>query len=417
MKRFWLGLVLLLFVVALSSCAGTRTLMMTADNSPPKNRIAEPELRYSSLEDWKADRANIRDQLFTHVYGFPPKPKEEQQGEPSFTEIEITQDELELYGDIDAFRFEIGLQSYGIDRSEDVVVLLPKDRSGPVPIIIMQNFCPNNNVLPLTKVPPPRQPTIDCSGESALSGVFGYFFGRYIVTPPIKEIMDRGYAIAVMHPPVLVPDNAEAAAPILSELNTADRSNPAGAILSWALAFEKAADVLDNDERFSSIITYGHSRYGKSALLATALSDKIDGVISHQSGTGGASLSRDKPGETIAQITEGYPHWFTPRYASYAEDQSGLPIDQHGLLALLAPKPVLLGNARRDIWSDPDGAFRAAQGANQVYQLYDSEGISASNLGDFKPSDDIAYWIRSGTHGVTEEDWPAFLEFLDAHFR
>ena len=86
------------------------------------------------------------------------------------------------------------------------------------------------------------------------------------------------------------------------------------------------------------------------------------------------------------------------------------------LLALIAPRPILLGNARRDVWSDPTGAFRAAQGADAAYELLGSEGLTVERLDRFEPEADIAFWIRPGTHGVVEEDWPAFLRFLDAHW-
>ena len=139
----------------------------------------------------------------------------------------------------------------------------------------------------------------------------------------------------------------------------------------------------------------------------------MDGVIAHQSGTGGASLSKDKRGETVAQMVESYPHWFAP---DYADDT--LTIDQHYLLALIAPRPVLLGGAKRDVWSDPNGALRAAMGAAPAYrEMTGRAPLAAERLDVWEPSADIAIWQRPGTHGIVEEDWPAFLDFLDAHFK
>ena len=177
-------------------------------------------------------------------------------------------------------------------------------------------------------------------------------------------------------------------------------------------------DALESDPDIaaSDYVTYGHSRYGKSALVAAAFDPRISGVISHQSGTGGASLNRRKKGETVASITKNYPHWFAARYAEYAGREGEMPVDQHHLLALIAPRPVMLGNARRDVWSDPNGAFRAAMGADPVYRLYADAGLEQSRLDEWRPDASLAFWLRPGTHGVVEEDWPAFLEFLDAHF-
>ena len=129
-------------------------------------------------------------------------------------------------------------------------------------------------------------------------------------------------------------------------------------------------------------------------------------------GTGGASLNADKKGESIKGITKNYPHWFARNYAQ--DNLDGF--DQHMLLALIAPRPILLGNARRDVWSDPNGAFRAALGADPVYALYGARGLDQKRLKPYDPAAEIAFWIRPGTHGVVKEDWPAFLQFLQAHF-
>jgi len=237
---------------------------------------------------------------------------------------------------------------------------------------------------------------------------FSYFFGRYIVTPPIDEIIARGYAIAVIYPSDTYSDNSEGFGPARHYAPYAD--NPWGAIGAWAFMYSSLNEHLKADAAFSQSIAYGHSRYGKSALLAAAFDPSIDAVISHQSGTGGASLSRNKKGETVEEITDSYPHWFS---RNYTEDNESL--DQHHLPALIAPRPILLGNASRDVWSDPEGAFRAAQGANPIYKLYGKAGLSASKLKDFNPADELSFWIRPGTHGIVKEDWPAFLQFLDSH--
>ena len=113
---------------------------------------------------------------------------------------------------------------------------------------------------------------------------------------------------------------------------------------------------------------------------------------------------------------KSYPHWFAPAYAKY-DSSSPLEVDQHHLLALIAPKPILLGNARRDVWSDPEGAFHVAKGADSVYELYGVEGLSVNKLSEFDPESSLSFWIRGGTHGIVKEDWPAFLNFLDFHFK
>ncbi|MEX0646114.1 MAG: hypothetical protein WD076_12440, partial [Parvularculaceae bacterium] len=190
-----------------------------------------------------------------------------------------------------------------------------------------------------------------------------------------------------------------------------------GAVAAWAWIYSRVVDVLETNDRIDrdGFIAWGHSRYAKSALVAAAFDGRIDVVVAHQSGTGGASLNKEKVGESLKSITSQYPHWFAKSYEEFAGREEAMSVDQHGLLALIAPRPVLLGNARRDVWSDPSGAFRAAEGASPVYELYGVAGLEQKRMTPFMPTAKLSFWIRPGTHGVVKEDWPAFLEFLDAH--
>ena len=160
----------------------------------------------------------------------------------------------------------------------------------------------------------------------------------------------------------------------------------------------------------------GHSRRGKAVLVAGAFDPAIDLIVSHQSGTGGSTPARRYRGEPIDSITQAYPHWFAPAYSEYAGREDAFAFDQHQLLALIAPRPLLLGNARRDTWSDPVGGFLAAQAAGPAWELYGERGFEQNRLGAFDPDQPLAFNIRFGTHGVTPEDWDAFLAFADAQF-
>lgn len=397
-KIIWLGLFYLFIVLLLSSCTGTRMLMMTAP-AKPKGDIATPKIVTQSTTDWESEKLRVRSRFEAEIYGALPK---------SFDTSKISARNITQHS-FNANIEEVVLKpAYGAEFT--AVILTPINTTGPLPIIMMENFCPNHNVVPVEELSRPNGNYFDCSGTGFMSKLFGYFFGRYITTPPIDMIMDQGFALAVIHPPENYPDNSIRFEP--HRKNAPSPDQPWGAIGAWAYQFSSLSNYLDSDGRYSSTIAYGHSRYGKSALLSAAFDTNIDGVISHQSGTGGASLSKNKKGETVTAITEGYPHWFAPNYS-----EASLSIDQHHLLALIAPRPLLLGNAKRDVWSDPEGAFKAAQGASSVYKLYGSEGLKQSKLTAFDPTADISFWMRSGTHGVVKEDWPAFLKFMNAHFK
>lgn len=371
----------------------------------------------SSIAAWEEDqKPNVKKQLQDHVYGTMPDAHELK----VINARMIDEAGFSGKGKLSEYQLQADI-SFGAEpvttREFYMNIVMPVSNPS-APIILIQTFCPRWDTMPHDGIYRPEGAN-SCSGGFA-SGLMKYVFGRYIATPPIEQILDRGYGIATIFPSEFVSDSGEQGLQDLKDLSAGLPAGAArwGAIAAWGWGFSLMVDALNADETITStqFVSMGHSRYGKSALVAAAFDDRISGVISHQSGTGGASLNREKKGESIGDITESYPHWFAEEYATYADDQSDMPVDQHHLLALIAPRPVLLGNARRDVWSDPNGAFRAAQGADPVYELYGQTGLDQDRLDDWQPDADIAFWIRPGTHGVVKEDWPAFLAFMDAHF-
>jgi hypothetical protein len=166
-------------------------------------------------------------------------------------------------------------------------------------------------------------------------------------------------------------DDKEAASAQLEKLraHAAGRRKPTGVIAVWAppsagrlMCWRLIPASTPIGRR-----VWGHSRQGKAALLAAAFDTRIEAVIPLQAGKGGATLTRSYAGESVEQITKEYPHWFAPSYAASAGHEKDIPVDQHQLIALVAPRPVMLGNGWKDVWSDPNGAFRAAIGADPVY--------------------------------------------------
>jgi hypothetical protein len=375
-----------------------------------------------TLAQWRDEEApRLRRAFETHVYGAMPDASETRVLEHRV----LDEAAFGGLGRLEEYKIEAKATFGGVTRStldaapDGLIIdlLTPVASEGPAPVIVMEAFCPRWHTIPDPKVSRPADLQDDLKGP--MFSVMTFIFGRYICTPPVEEILKRGYGIAAIYPGEAVPDETKdglAALATLSEGHADDRTRW-GAIAAWAWIFSRATDVLTSNAHVGDVIAWGHSRYGKAALVAAAYDPRIDAVISHQSGTGGASLNKRKKGESVKGITEEYPHWFAQSYAEAAGREEEMPIDQHQLLALIAPRPVLLGNARRDVWSDPNGAYRAALAADPVWELSGSQGLTQNSLGGFDPEADLSFWIRPGTHGVVKEDWPAFLDFLDAHFK
>lgn len=239
----------------------------------------------------------------------------------------------------------------------------------------------------------------------------------------VETVVARGYATATVYYGDLSEDRSDgltkdAGALFGTHASEARRADEWGSIGIWAWGLSRALDVLQADPEIDPkrVAVHGHSRLGKAALWAGAQDERFAMVISNNSGCGGAALSMRDYGETVEAINRSFPFWFAKAFRAYNGRESSLPVDQHELLALLAPRPLHVASAEDDRWADPRGEFLGLVNAEPVYKLLGWKGLGAA---DWPPvnrpvlGDGLAYHYRTGGHGITPYDWAQYLDFAD----
>jgi len=231
----------------------------------------------------------------------------------------------------------------------------------------------------------------------------------------------RGHGVATAYYGDLDPDFDDGFKNGVHAVTGAPKHGEWGSIGTWAWGLSRLLDVLEKEPGVNGkkVIVMGHSRLGKTSLWAGAQDERFAAVISNNSGCGGAALSRRAFGETVARINTAFPHWFTAGYKKWNGREGTCPIDQHQLIALIAPRPVLVTSATEDRWADPKGEFLSLAGADPVYRLLGTSGLGTTSQPppDQLVNGPLAYLLRTGVHDVTKTDWEAYLDFAAAQVK
>ena len=400
MRKIFYPLLLSLSCAALIAC-----------DEEPRTYGAEP-LEISSLRQWeRVHRPAIYNFFETEVYGRMPEKQVP-------IRYELLSEGEALGGK--AVRREVAMHIEGMPTPVPILMYIPANVSGAVPAFLGMNFKGNHQIN--------ADPEITISVNAPKGEELGSDPERGAATSrwPLEMLMDNGYALVTIYRGDVDPDFDDGfqngVHPLFyKEGQTAPAADEWGTIAAWAWSLSRVMDYLETDKDIDQerVAVIGHSRLGKTSLWAGATDPRFAIVISNDSGCGGAALSMRKHGETVEAINKNFPHWFCDNYNAYRNNEEALMVDQQGLLALIAPRPLYVASAVEDDWADPEGEYLSALYASPVYELYGKKGLASPMPAVDSPmmEGDVAYHIRKGGHDINLYDWTQYVKFADKYFK
>lgn len=239
---------------------------------------------------------------------------------------------------------------------------------------------------------------------------------------PAEEVIEAGYGIAGFDVKDVAPDDKTNFQKGVLELypKQLEMNNGMRALSAWSWGASRVIDYFEKDNSVDAkkIITVGHSRGGKASLWCGAQDKRVSIAISNDSGNSGAALSRRNFGESVKNIL-GFTHWFCPNYKQYADNEDKLPVDQHMLLALMAPRGVYIASAAEDFWADPKGQYVSLLEAQVAYNLYDIKDNFPTEMPEANKQiiqSHSGFHNREGKHNMTLYDWQQFIKFANDYY-
>ena len=401
---------------------------LSAHAALPDPLVASDGSKITSKEDWTSKRVPELRALFQHyMYGQQPPTG------PVVGKI-LRIDRAALGGKATLKEVAVNM---GRGEPVHLLMVVPNRREKPMPCFLGLNFSGNYALVadPLVQMPRGWVSEKYAGAPDNHAGEAGR--GKQIDAWAIKQSIDRGYAVATFFNGDVVPDKLELAREKLKDFLprgvSAEAEDAPATIMVWAWAFSRMIDYLATDRDIDArrIAVVGHSRNGKTALLAAAMDKRIALVIPSQAGCGGTAPSRVAPElaalnangrptvETVAVINKSFPHWFCGNFKPFGEAPEKLPFDQHELIALCAPRPVLISCAVEDVWSNPPGQFEMLKAADPVYKLLAGDGLGAETAPEVGKllASRLGYYIRPGKHSMTADDWKVWLDYADKWLR
>ncbi len=369
---------------------------------------------------WENVRRDEVLELFrSHVYGRVPQSDFSIAFEVKF------QDNNALGGIAVMKEVDVSVRKGGDELDFTILLFLPVEAKEAVPLFVGLNFNGNHTINPspeisITESWVPNKAGLGIADNKANETSRGSSASRW----PVELILARGYGLATIYAGDIDPDFDDGFVNgiqgLLQEKGEGRGSDSWGTIAGWAWGLSRAMDYFETDPAIDPgrVAVIGHSRLGKTSLWAGAQDERFALVVSNNSGCGGASLSRRPFGERVIDINRNFPHWFASKFHDYDDNEAACPVDQHMLLALVAPRPLYVASANEDKWADPRGEYLSLLSSGAVYKIY-GEDVLEDELSPLMNQPrwvgKQGYHIRQGKHDVTTYDWEQFLGFADLH--
>lgn len=364
--------------------------------------------RVANALEWSREaRGQILEFFDSQVYGaIPPRPDSQK-----FELIESSDDAL---GGIALRRqYRITVSGAGGSLSFVALVYLPKNGGAKTPAFICPNFYGNFVVSPEDGIATENYAaTLSEKKRAQLRA------GKS-TRVPVANIVSRGYAIATFCYMDVYPDRkGESAADESVYKIFGKKFDSRPAIVAWAWGNMRVADLLETlpEIDMSKLAVVGHSRLGKTALITGAHDLRFAYVCSNNAGCMGEALTRRNYGESAASMVDfNFPYWFSSNFKKHAHDVSSMPVDQHHLVSLIAPRMLYTTSSSEDFWADPEGQLLGLINAAPAFALFGAKNFPTLDALEIDSPfhGDIAYHIKSGRHSITPYDWKNFMDYAE----
>jgi len=411
----------------LPETVNTKAAPVTDESCVPEYTLPDPLVmsdgtRMRDAAQWPARRGELLELMARHQYGFAPEAPVQVAGR-------VVAEHADALGGAATMRqVEVVLSRGDKSHALGLLLFLPNAARTPVPAFLGLNFFGNHTVhadprIRLHQSWSPNSEELGVGDHRANDGSRGLRAHRW----PVDAIIARGYALATVYSGDIDPDFDDGFRNGVHALfDDADFTVPAderwGTIAAWAWGLSRILDYMIAAEPAidaTRVVAIGHSRLGKTALWAAASDTRFAAAISNNSGCAGAALHRRRFGERLIHLNTNFPHWLNGRAKAYNEREAQMPVDQHMLLSLIAPRPLYVASAAEDLWADPRGEFLALRHAAPVYELLGGGPLASEVMPDVGGAivGRMSYHLRPGVHDLLPQDWQHFLDFAEREMR